>query len=149
MPSESRICRMNSGCRRTTRIGFSGWRSRGAIWTGRSNRRIGSCRVDRADPSARTAGTMETSLGRLGVTRERRACKAHVRRARVKGRLDLDRVRRILEAHATEEFGTHPVDAVHLKKSVLTPQGARYSVVETVRLNEGTTRPAEGGHSST
>ena len=32
--------------------------------------------------------------------------------------------------------GTHTVDSVHLKKSVLTPQGAQYSVVETVRLGE-------------
>ena len=105
--------------------------------------------VDGAEPIARVADSLEASLERLGFPRERRAWKAHVTLARVKGRLDLDRVRGILEAHATGDFGAHTVDAVHLKKSVLTPQGARYSVVETVRLDEGTTRPAEGGHTST
>ena len=90
--------------------------------------------VDGAEPIARIADLLEASLEPLGFPRERRPWKAHVTLARVKGRQDLDRVRRILEVHASEEFGTHTVDAVHLKKSVLTPQGAVYSVVETLRL---------------
>ncbi|TLZ55508.1 MAG: RNA 2',3'-cyclic phosphodiesterase [Methanobacteriota archaeon] len=90
--------------------------------------------VDGAEPIARITDSLEASLEALGFPRERRPWKAHVTLARVKGRQDLDRVRRILEVHASEEFGTHTVDAVHLKKSVLTPQGAVYSVVETLRL---------------
>ena len=105
--------------------------------------------VDGAEPIARVADSLEASLERLGFPRERRPWKAHVTLARVKGRLNLDRVRGILEAHATEDFGAHTVDAVHLKKSVLTPQGAQYSVVETVRLGQRTTRPEESGHTST
>jgi len=92
--------------------------------------------VDGAEPIARITDSLEASLEALGFPRERRPWKAHVTLARVKGRQDLDRVRRILEVHASEEFGTHTVDAVHLKKSVLTPQGAVYSVVETVRLGQ-------------
>jgi 2'-5' RNA ligase len=70
----------------------------------------------------------------LGFPRERRPWKAHVTLARVKGRHDLARVPGILEAHADEAFGAHVVDAVHLKKSVLAAEGAKYSVVETVHL---------------
>jgi len=92
--------------------------------------------VDGAEPIARIADSLEASLERLGFRREGRPWKAHVTLARVKGRQDLDRVRRILKAHATEDFGTYVVDAVHLKKSVLMPQGAQYSIVETVRLDE-------------
>ncbi|MGI0149880.1 MAG: RNA 2',3'-cyclic phosphodiesterase [Thermoplasmata archaeon] len=90
--------------------------------------------VEGAEPIARIAELLEASLEPLGFPREDRPWKAHVTLARVKGRQDLDRVRRILEAHATEAFGAHVVDAIHLKKSVLTPQGAQYSVLETVRF---------------
>lgn len=92
--------------------------------------------VEGAEPIARVADSLEASLDRLGFPRERRPWKAHVTLARVKGGRNLDRVRGILEAHATADFGTYTVDSVHLKKSVLTPQGAQYSVVETVRLGE-------------
>jgi len=92
--------------------------------------------VDGAEPIARIADALEASLEPFGFPREHRAWKPHVTLARVKGRHDLDRVRRILEVHATEDFGAHTVDAVHLKKSVLMPRGAQYSVVETVRLGE-------------
>ena len=92
--------------------------------------------VEGAEPIARVADSLEASLERLGFPRERRPWKPHVTLARVKGGLNLDRVRGILEARATEDFGTYTVDSVHLKKSVLTPQGAQYSVVETVRLGE-------------
>jgi 2'-5' RNA ligase len=90
--------------------------------------------VDGAEPLARIGDSLERSLESLGFPRERRAWKAHVTLARVKGRENLDRVRRIIESHSTDDVGSHRVDAVHLKKSVLSPDGARYSIVETVRL---------------
>jgi len=90
--------------------------------------------VEGAEPIAKIADALEGALEALGFPREGRPWKAHVTLARVKGRSDLDGVRRILESHASDLFGTATVDAVHLKKSLLTPQGARYSVVETVRL---------------
>ena len=70
----------------------------------------------------------------LGFRRENRPWKAHVTLARVKGSRDLEPARTILRARAADEFGTHRVDAIHLKRSVLTPQGAQYSVVESIRL---------------
>ena len=92
--------------------------------------------VERADPLVRIAESLEESLEALGFPREKRSWKAHGTLARVKGRPEIDRIRRTIESHATDAFGTHQVDAIHLKKSVLMPEGARYSVVETVRLGE-------------
>jgi 2'-5' RNA ligase len=92
--------------------------------------------VEGADPIARIADSLEAALEPLGFPRERRSWSAHVTLARVKGREDLDRARRVLEVHAKEDFGTRTVDAVHLKKSVLSPQGALYSVVATVPFNK-------------
>ncbi|HWM51700.1 MAG TPA: RNA 2',3'-cyclic phosphodiesterase [Thermoplasmata archaeon] len=88
--------------------------------------------VDGADPIARIAADLDVSFESLGFEVERRPWKAHVTLARVKGHHDLDRVRSILETRRDEIFGSHRVDRIHLKKSVLTPGGAQYSVVATV-----------------
>lgn len=90
--------------------------------------------VEGAEPLARIAEALETSLESLGFPQERRPWKAHLTLARVKGDRELDRARRILEDHAYDVFGTSLVDAIVLKKSVLTPEGARYSIVDAVRL---------------
>jgi RNA 2',3'-cyclic 3'-phosphodiesterase len=87
-----------------------------------------------AEALARIAETLEASLESLGFPRERRPWKAHVTLARVKGHRDLDRVRQILEAQRDASFGTISVDAVHLKKSVLKPEGAEYTILESVPL---------------
>ena len=70
----------------------------------------------------------------LGFPPERRDWKAHVTLARVKGHRDLDRVRQVLTSRHDDRFASHRVDRIYLKKSVLTPQGALYSVLETVSL---------------
>jgi len=88
--------------------------------------------VDGAEPIRRVAEALQVGLESLGFPREDRPWKAHVTIARVKGHRDLDRARRLVEAHASDAFGSHTVDTIHLKKSVLTPQGARYTVVDTV-----------------
>ena len=90
--------------------------------------------IEGAGPLAKIAEALEASLESLGFPRERRPWKAHLTLARVKGSHDLRSVRRILESHATDLFGTSTVDALHLKKSELTPQGARYTIAESVRL---------------
>lgn len=90
--------------------------------------------VEGAEPIARIADFLETSLESLGFPRESRPWKPHVTLARVKGHRELDRVRRLLEVHAKDAFGVHTVDAVHLKKSLLTPEGALYSIVDTAKL---------------
>ena len=90
--------------------------------------------IEGAEPLAKIAEALEISLESLGFPRERRPWKAHVTVARAKGSRDLDAARRILESHATDLFGTSSVDVVHLKKSDLTPQGARYNIVASVGL---------------
>lgn len=90
--------------------------------------------VEGAEALRRIAAGLEASLEPLGFPRERRPWRAHVTVARVKGRRDLDRVRRLLESHAMDDFGDHRVESVHLKKSVLTPEGAVYSTLESIRL---------------
>jgi len=90
--------------------------------------------IEGAEPLAKIAAALDISLEALGFRRERRPWKAHVTLARVKGSRDLDAVRRIVESHAADPFGTSRIDAVPLKKSVLTPQGARYTIVESVAL---------------
>src|SRR5437667_60866 len=92
--------------------------------------------VEGADASGRTAAALDASLESLGFAAQRRAWKAHVPLARVKGHRDLDRVRGLLEAHHDDVFGHHHVDRIYLKKSVLTPVGAHYSVVSTVVFGE-------------
>lgn len=92
--------------------------------------------VEGAEPIARIAAVLDASLESLGFAGERRPWKAHVTLARVKGHRDLDRVRGILEAHRDDLFGHHRVDRIFLKKSVLTPSGATYSVVSTVGFGE-------------
>jgi len=90
--------------------------------------------VEGAEPLARIAVALEASMEPLGFRRENRTWKAHVTVARVKGSRDLEGARTVLQAHAADDFGTHRMEAIHLKRSVLTPQGAQYSVVESVRL---------------
>jgi RNA 2',3'-cyclic 3'-phosphodiesterase len=92
--------------------------------------------VEGAASLARVAAALDSLLEPLGFAPERREWKAHVTLARVKGHRDLDRVRQVLETRRDDRFASHPVDGVHLKKSVLTPQGASYSVVATVPLVE-------------
>ncbi len=94
--------------------------------------------IEGAQPIGRIAADLEASLEALGFAAERRPWKAHVTLARVKGHRDLDRVQRIVEVRRDEVFGSHQVDRVHLKKSVLTPGGAQYSVVATVVLGNPT-----------
>ena len=104
--------------------GFPSLSRMSVVWVG----------VEGAEPLARIARTLETSLEPLGFPPERRDWKAHVTLARVKGHRDLDRVRQVLTSQRDDRFASHRVDRVYLKKSVLTPQGALYSVLETVSL---------------
>jgi len=92
--------------------------------------------VEGAEAIGRTAAALDASLESLGFAAERRPWKAHVTLARVKGHRDLDRVRGLLEAHHDDVFGHHHVDRIYLKKSVLSPVGAQYSVVSTVVFGE-------------
>jgi 2'-5' RNA ligase len=75
---------------------------------------------------------VNTRLEACGFQPERRRFSPHVTIARVRsGRNRVQLVDAIVEAQATM-FGTFHVDAVKLKKSVLTPQGPIYTTLHTV-----------------
>jgi len=80
------------------------------------------------------ARSLDRALEPLGFHAEARPWSAHVTLARVKGGRSLDRVRQILEAHRADSFGSHRIEEIRLKKSVLTPQGPVYSTVAVVPL---------------
>jgi len=87
-----------------------------------------------AEPLGEIASTLARELLPLGFPQEKRPFVAHATLARVRGGRNLDRVREVLEAHRSEPFGRHTVEAIRLKRSVLTPQGPVYSVVAEVPL---------------
>jgi len=90
--------------------------------------------LEGTDALARMAASLDKSLVVLGFRPEGRAWTPHATLARVKGERNLDPVRRILQAHASDVFGEHRIDAVRLKRSVLTPAGPVYSDVDVVEL---------------
>ena len=90
--------------------------------------------LEGAEPLGRIAALLDTGLEPLGFRRENRAWAPHATLARVKGGRNLERVRQILEAHASDALGDHRVDAVRLKRSTLTPSGAVYEDLRVVPL---------------
>jgi 2'-5' RNA ligase len=79
------------------------------------------------------AGELDEALAALGFAREERPFSAHITLARSR-----DRGARLAYSGLAEfrekEFGTVPVNSLHLKKSVLTPKGPIYSDLHVARL---------------
>ena len=77
---------------------------------------------------------LEDQLNITGFPKERRAFKGHLTLGRVKGRVDLARLAKALEA--SEEFRTEPfmAESVVLFQSELRPDGAVYSRLAEVPL---------------
>ena len=77
---------------------------------------------------------LENQLDRIGFPKERRAFKGHLTLGRVKGRVDLAKLSKALEA--AEEFQTEPftAESVVLFQSDLRPNGAVYSRLAEVPL---------------
>jgi len=90
--------------------------------------------IEGADPLARMAKSLDHDLAALGFEPERRPWSPHVTLARVRGGRKMERVQALLEARRTEDFGQARVEEIHLKKSVLRPEGPEYTTVEAVRL---------------
>ena len=90
--------------------------------------------LEDAEPLDKIVDALERGLAPLGFPREARPFFAHATIARVRGSRHHGEVRGIVEAHRSEEFGEHRVDAIRLKQSVLTPQGPVYTIVDEVTL---------------
>ncbi|MHB9025682.1 MAG: RNA 2',3'-cyclic phosphodiesterase [Armatimonadota bacterium] len=77
------------------------------------------------------ARELAEGLAALGFPREQRPFSPHLTLGRVKAPAGLDALRRRVEAHADDLFGTTRVAGIALFRSELSPQGARYTVLRT------------------
>jgi len=77
---------------------------------------------------------LDQSLGETGIPNDQRPFKGHLTLGRFKGHPDSKKLMAALKEFADFETGSFSADALHLYKSDLTPQGAVYSVLETISL---------------
>ena len=96
------------------------------IWVGMENGRA------MADLAAR----IDASFLDIGFERDRKGFKPHLTVARARSGRGIEPVQDLIAANATTDFGEYTIDRITLKKSVLTPQGPRYSNVQEVPLAE-------------
>jgi len=96
------------------------------VWVGARN----------AERLADIASYLNDELQTLGYKKEKRGFSTHITLARVKSARNLGPVQALLKERREDLFGTQAVDRIILKKSVLTPKGPIYSVVEEVKLGE-------------
>ena len=80
------------------------------------------------------ARKLEEEMEHRDFQRSDRPFLAHATVARVKGGANKDALRRVIERHVATEFGTRRVDALRLKKSVLSGTGPTYSDVAVAPL---------------
>lgn len=73
------------------------------------------------------AQALDVELGKLGVPRETRPFSPHLTLARIKGTVDLSRLRRTIQQLPSLEFGEFSTDTFHLYRSDLRPTGAVYT----------------------
>ena len=90
--------------------------------------------LENAEPLGRIAAFLNRELDALGFRPENRRWEPHVTVARVKSGRNLDRVRAAIDGFANEEFGESLVDRIHLKRSVLRPEGPEYTRVVEIPL---------------
>jgi len=79
-------------------------------------------------------GRLETHLDAQGFPKETRRFKGHLTLGRAKGRLDEDKLRKVLEKFDTFETESFFVHSVILYQSTLRPQGAIYTRLAEVSL---------------
>jgi 2'-5' RNA ligase len=97
------------------------------------NPRVVWAGMEGAEPLTRAANALEEGCEPLGFRRERRAFSPHLTLARVREGYRVD-LTEFLSGHEGEELGSFTVEAIKLKRSVLTPSGPIYSDVLDVRL---------------
>jgi len=81
---------------------------------------------------------LEPKLRGIGFKPDRRGFVPHITVARVKSGRNRDVLANTVANVSGMEFGGFGVDAIKLKKSVLTPKGPMYSTIHEVSAREGT-----------
>jgi len=99
-----------------------------------SNVRVVWVGMDGSEPMKDMAMRLEAGLASLGFPKEERAFSPHVTLGRMKGPQGMARVKEVIIANQSKEFGELAFSSIRLKKSVLSPKGPSYSVVEEVEL---------------
>ena len=90
------------------------------------------------DKIAQLQQNLESNLARLGFTPEARSFTPHLTLARLRNQASLDERQRLGQLIANTSFaaGTIKVDSISLIKSQLTREGAIYSRLRSVELNQ-------------
>lgn len=97
-----------------------------AIWVGAS---------DGAQAAIALALRVEGSLHRRGLPKEERPFSPHLTIGRVKDPRGLDRLTAALAEGRARALGRFQVSAIHLMRSDLAPQGARYTILHEFQLS--------------
>jgi len=87
-----------------------------------------------AEPLGRIASSLERAVVELGFEPEGRPFRPHLTCARVKSSGSGDRLAELVDRWRGHHFGEVRVDAIELKRSVLTPQGPVYTTMLEVPL---------------
>lgn len=79
----------------------------------------------------RMSTCINEKLLEIGFPKEDKPFSAHITLARVKSKRNLNALQRLVKESAARNFGDVLINAVYLKKSVLTPEGPIYSNIFT------------------
>lgn len=99
-----------------------------------SNIRVVWVGMEDAQPLGEIAKRLDDSLKALGFETDTKGFKPHLTLARTRSPRNIANLQDIIKENAASDFGNYPVRSVHLKKSVLNPQGPTYSVVREIML---------------
>lgn len=92
--------------------------------------------LDNALQLGTMAGRLDSSLSSFGFEKEKRPFAPHLTVARAKVEAPNPVVRQVIDDNITSDLGEQKVEAIRLKKSVLTRCGPVYSTVAEVKLHE-------------
>lgn len=96
--------------------------------------RIVWCGLEGAAALETVAARLEDGCAALGFEREDRGFRPHLTLARARTPAGSERVIAVIRDAAERRFGTVHVGELYLKRSTLTPEGARYDTVAAVPL---------------
>jgi len=80
------------------------------------------------------AGAVDRTVATLGFPLEERPFRPHITLGRVKSPRGLESLLPLVAAHRDDTFGVMQVTAIHLIRSELSPQGARYTTLRCAPL---------------
>ncbi len=92
--------------------------------------------TDGMDELIQLHSSVEKTVSRLGLPREKEKYIPHVTLARVKSGRNIARLVKIIEQYIDTVFGVIIVDHISVKRSILTPKGPIYSTICEIKAVE-------------